>query len=782
MAAGVLLIWYCEMRPKKTGRQQLFSAVSPFLCIFLLFLSGAGGWLLSFRMLQKEKSWEALRDRPAVLYGEAEPDTIRVKQGGIAFLFHSERPLQGKVRIFIKTGDTTVSSSFGEESSFTGRMPAGQKGVPDKRRPGYKQSGLALRRLTQGKLQISGTFRENVFLQNPGTYNGYLSARVKNITGTMLLEPGQIEITQEPLSRYGTLAAWSQNLRMRAQALCRTSGGVLLISMILGGYQGVDAEEADVFRDNGLAHLLAVSGAHVALLIAFLSVFLRFLPPAARFCGILFFLWLYAVLCGLQPAVIRASAMASVLLWGRRGGIRADTMSLLLLTAWGMLCWDPFWLLDISFQLSFVTVAGLLLAGEKVTAFTPERWPEPLRRGIGISLTAQLAVLPFVVFYFHRLSLVSTVSNLVLLPALSVAAACFLPGLLCIFILPELSRCLFLPAERLLEGALALGGILRKLPFAVVDVADWGLLRSISYWGFLAGFLDLPVFTVLSGKQRRLWLGLTGSLFLLVWGMQIFWPRPLTVHFIDVGQGDAALIQTPAGKNLLIDTGGLQGEQEVGRSVIVPYLRCLGVKQLDALCLSHGDHDHAGGAAFTAGAIPVRTVFLGANAEASEDVRRLLEILPQDSEIRYVKTGEQWQVGDCRVAVASAAGGEDMNSSSLILQLFCRGHSLVFPGDADQDTELEAVPYLEKAEVLKVGHHGSRTSSAPAFLQKLRPRLAVISAGKKNRYGHPHAEVLENLASAGCTILRTDRLGALKVILDAKGVHWYSYAFQKYKF
>lgn len=719
-------------------------------CLLLLFLSGVGGWLLGSSMLQKAKCWEPLWDRTVTLYGEAEPETIKEKPGGVTFLFQAEKPVPGRVRVFVKTGD--------------------------------KNPELTLQRLTQHKLRITGIAREMVFLRNPGTYNGELAARIKNITGAMSIEAGQLHVTDEGLSAAGRLRGWNRQLRLRAQSLCRTEGGPLLISMILGGYQGVDEETADVFRDNGLAHLLAVSGTHVALAATLLSLLLRGLPEGLRFYSTLFFLWFYAVLCGLQPAIARATVMATVWLWGRRYGETADSLRLLLLTAWGMLCLNPLWLADISFQLSFATTAGLLLAGERVTARLPASWPELLRQTAGISLTAQLAVLPFCVFYFHRISLIAVVSNLLLLPAFSLAAACFVPGLLCAWGWLAVSRCFFAPAEWLLTGGLALGRLLQKLPWAVADVADWGFLRSASYLAFLAGWLDLPVFAGFSRKQRQLWLGAAGGLFFLVWGIQAFWPHPLTVYFIDVGQGDAALVQTPAGKNLLIDTGGLQGEQDIGRSVIVPFLRYLGVRQIDALCLSHGDHDHAGGAAFTARSFPVKRLFLGANTEGSEDVRRLLHTLTQDTAVCYMKTGETWQIEDCRIVAASASGGCDMNSSSLVLQLFCGKHSLVFPGDADQDTELSAIPLLQEADVLKVGHHGSRTSSAPAFLRKLHPRLAVISAGRNNRYGHPHTEVLEELAGAGCTVLRTDRLGAVKVVLEGSDLHWYSYAFQKHSF
>ena len=265
-------------------------------------------------------------------------------------------------------------------------------------------------------------------------------------------------------------------------------------------------------------------------------------------------------------------------------------------------------------------------------------------------------------------------------------------------------------------------------------------------------------------------------------------PQDLTVHFIDVGQGDAALVRTPAGKNILIDTGGLQGEADISRMVLLPYLRYLGVKQIDALYLSHGDHDHAGGAAGVAARLPVKNVFLGAGAEKSADVQALLKVVEHKANVYRLQKGEQWNVGDCRIGVASASSGTssaaatETNASSLVLQLFCRGHSLIFTGDADMETEENAMRLLRTADVLKVSHHGSETSSSPNFLDHIKPRFAIISCGKHNRYGHPAQGTLERLAACNIIPLRTDELGAIKVVFGKNNLHWYSYRYHENQF
>ena len=404
------------------------------------------------------------------------------------------------------------------------------------------------------------------------------------------------------------------------------------------------------------------------------------------------------------------------------------------------------------------------------------------------------------------------VSNLLLLPALELAVLLFLTGLCFLFltsvggmfcgllfpfagdiqpgsgIFAVVVSFPFSVAERLLQGAVAAGKLLAGLPFAAVDVAGWYKVQYFCYLGFMASFFDLGPFSRLSSRQRKRWLGVLFCSFLLINAARYLLPQDLTVHFIDVGQGDAALVRTPAGKNILIDTGGLQGEADISRMVLLPYLRYLGVKQIDALYLSHGDHDHAGGAAGVAARLPVKNVFLGAGAEKSADVQALLKVVEHKANVYRLQKGEQWNVGDCRIVVASASSGTssaaatETNASSLVLQLFCRGHSLIFTGDADMETEENAMRLLRTADVMKVSHHGSETSSSPHFLDHIKPRFSIISCGKHNRYGHPAQGTLERLAACNIIPLRTDELGAIKVVFGKNNLHWYSYRYHENQF
>ena len=725
------------------------------VCILLALLMLLSGFLAGKRNEAVRGGWQALFGKQIVLQGAVQPDSLRVRQQGISALFIAEKPLRGKVRIFIKTD---------------------------------KNTDLIARKLLTEKIQAAGVLKEAAYLLNPGAYDGYKADRIRGIYGKMAVQSGQVSSTNLPLPVYLRFAAFSQKIREGTLSELHSGTAAILPGMVLGGYQGIEPELADIFRDNGIAHLLAVSGTHVALLALFLQALLRPLGKSGDYLIQLLLLG-YGLLCGLQPGVLRAVLMACVLLWGRRQHRRADSVRLLLLTALLLLLVNPFWLLDISYQLSFVTTAGLLLACPKITACVPDFLPDWLRSLAGVALTAQICSLPLSVYYFHRISLLGIVSNLFLLPTLEAAVLCFLIGLLCLPLLPFVSHFLFPAAEFLLQGAVSAGTVLAGLPFAAVDISDWGMAGMLAYYGFLAAFLNLGPFLRLSSQQRKQWLLLMAAVFLLLSGMKYCAAQNLIVYFMDVGQGDAALIRTPAGKNILIDTGGLQGEADISRMVLLPCLRHLGVKQIDLLCLSHGDHDHAGGAAGLAAKLPVKNLFLGCATENSEDVTRLLREIHNKTIVHYLQQGEKWRIGDCEITVASASEGTtaapgvtETNSASLVLQLSCQGHSLVFTGDADMDTEERAIPLLRKTDVLKISHHGADTSSSPYFLQHIKPRFGIISVGNENRYGHPGKGTLERLASEGIVTLRTDRLGAIKVVFKNDGPRWYSYRYHGNQF
>ena len=316
---------------------------------------------------------------------------------------------------------------------------------------------------------------------------------------------------------------------------------------------------------------------------------------------------------------------------------------------------------------------------------------------------------------------------------------------------------------------------LAALPAAAVNVPHLPAACFVLYYIMLAALFNNNWF---SKTERRYTAAicLVGIIVLAVY--KIFASQPFTVHFMDVGQGDAALVQTTDGHNIIVDYGGLQGNFDTGSRIIVPYLRYLGVEQIDLLALSHGHHDHAGGAAGLARLVKVDKLLLP-QEKPSEDVQKLLHyIKPQD--ILEAAEGSVYTLGKCRIEVLASGKSEGGgNESSVIMRITESAGSILFTGDADENIELAAAAKIKPADVLKVAHHGSSYSSSPLFLKQAKPRLAVISVGADNRYGHPGRDAVQRLQGAGAKVLRTDKLGAVKVCFDEGRLQWYSYRYDK---
>jgi competence protein ComEC len=319
-----------------------------------------------------------------------------------------------------------------------------------------------------------------------------------------------------------------------------------------------------------------------------------------------------------------------------------------------------------------------------------------------------------------------------------------------------------------------LAAFLADWPLAVLPLpipAYW--LWAIYYLALLVAFDWLPI-----AFSRRGRLALLGGIAIValtahLWTAQR--ERRFMVHFLDVGQGDAALVITPNRRAILIDAGrrDFYGGFDAGERVVLPYLRYYGLNALDLVVLSHGHNDHAGGAAAVARRLPIRAVWLPAGPPSGDIERLLPQIAVSDKVI--MENGIGAEIDGARLEVVYAPSGEKKGETSAVVKLSCAGHDFLFTGDILAATELEISRRVGKVAVLKVAHHGAETASDPLFIAAASPDLAVISVGRDNRYGHPAPATLERLARQGCAVARTDETGAVMVELRAGKLYWHGY-------
>jgi len=546
------------------------------------------------------------------------------------------------------------------------------------------------------------------------------------------------------------------------------------------------------FARSGLAHVLSVSGLHVAalglLLASALTLLLRTSPALVRrldagrpaALAALPLVWGYVLFTGEQPPAIRSSLMLTVVLLGRALWRPADALNALALAAGVLLVLDPASIRDLSLQLSFTAVLALILLAPRLRARIPVRPPDPrrperwrralerLREGAlgtcAASAAVTLASLPLVATAFHRASIVGCVVNVLALPVASaLTVACALSaGAFCLT--PALAAGPLWIASRAAGALLGLVRAGAAVPGGVVALPSFSWPFALA---FAAGLLGFAL-----GVRRAGWLAALAVAAVLL-RPQLQARPPLEVTVLAVGHGDAILVSSGRA-HLLVDGGGVPEGIDPGARVVLPYLRERGIHRLDVVALSHPHPDHALGLLSVLRDVPADRVWLPAGLAGGALVDALLAAAGE-ARVERLGAGEVRALGAATVRVLSPAADapwlRTVNDRSLVLRVgIPGGGSVLLPGDAGAAVEERLAPL--EATVVKVPHHGSRTASTPALVRAAHARLAIFSDGRFNRFGLPAAEVVERWRESGAEVLRTDVDGSIRVQFSGSDVRW----------
>ena len=649
---------------------------------------------------------------------------------------------------------------------------------------------------------------------NPGQFNyrAYL-ARQKINTVLMVNDPKNVkQLGREKgnLFKYAVLTLKEKLVKVNQQTLPLDKAA--LVNGIVFGTQGqIERETWDLFSQTGIVHILSVSGLHVGLVVAGILALLRVLrlapvytAPVTTF-GLLF----YALLCGLGPAVTRATFMALLLLWAYHLNRAYDWPTTLSVAAFINLLWHPLSLYDLGFQLSFAATWGILYLGPLLNQFLNRfsAWPKGLRDTIWVTLAAQLGTLPLVAWYYNLLQPVSMLANIVAAPLTGLILALGTGASFLGLISLPLASLINVSTSFVIELFTGLTSFLRLIPGGIIYVATPPWYLVLAWYPFLFGLVNLLSHKrkeeikekrrdELKVKNKRIIYLVSFIVILIILGGTLIHAKnkdkELTVHFIDVGQGDSILIQTPHGKNMLLDTGGWREEfirgEGAGSKVVVPYLRRLGVRKIDVLVLTHPDEDHAGGAKAVLKNFPVKLMVvspigLEPDKEATklippEYLQLLNRAIQKKVVLKVAKAGTFLPLDPAlTIKILNPplpplkGTRSDVNNASVVFSLSYGKQRFLFTGDCDVEGQKWLLehkrPYL-KAQVLKFPHHGSRYFEAD-FLKAVNPKIAVISVGARNNFGHPDQAILDLLARRKIIIYRTDLDGA--IILTTDGVN-----------
>ena len=583
----------------------------------------------------------------------------------------------------------------------------------------------------------------------------------------------------------GNPVPWPHRLRAAirgraSEALERrlgTQAGVAS-ALVLAERDGIPRELWDAFARSGSAHLLSISGFHVGVIAALLSGLLALTgrPPRTRAAGVAAGVWAYVLIIGAPTSATRAAWMTSAFVLGRLRQTPARNLGALGLSMLMIALFRPAVVAGAGFQLTVAGTAGILV----MTKWMMSHWPAHRGRGwiappIAAGVGASVFTAPVLAYHFGQIPLLSLPSSILLTPMVAAAV----PGVIAAIVLDTLH----LPgaaiagagSEGLLQAVTAIASALGDIPWtvALVTPREAALLTAGALFPLILS--NAPWRTRPAVRATVAALSACSVLWVGQAGLSLAGRGTVQIVAIDVGQGDAIALRTPRGRWLLVDAGPRGfGGSDAGLTRVVPYLHARGARRLEAVVLTHPDEDHAGGLAAVLRNVSTRAVLgPGFSGGQTGHMAGVAEARRANVPWRRAVAGDSWTIDgvDFRVLnpAAPAPGGQggppnpgdgDPNAWSVVLHVAFGRFSALLMGDADAEIEARLLAEGD-VTVLKVGHHGSRTSTSEDFVRAVSPDYALISVGARNRYGHPNPTVLGRLERAGTRVFRTDRHGSV---------------------
>jgi len=627
-------------------------------------------------------------------------------------------------------------------------------------------------------LKIKGKLEKPVKQKNFGEFNYELYlAREKIFTYLNIWQERNIWKIGEDNSNY--LSSFSLSARDKIKEVTKQilpqPYNYLLIGMLLGEKGFIPPDLKEVFAEAGIMHILAVSGLHVGIIAIALAALLNMLrlPKKLKLFTLVLILLIYASITGYRPSVLRATIMFIMLIGGKLINRDRNLNISLFFAAFLILLLNPLTLYDAGFLLSFIVTFFII----NLSPILQELYSKIIvwiKTPLAISTAAWIGIFPLSAYYFNKVSIISIVSNIFIIPLTGIAVilgfVTFFIGLLSIPLAGVIANINYLVLYLITLAAKSFS----LLPFAFAYVAQPSIVMIVLY--YLTVFFIIEIFYKknLSPETKKRAVFITLSVILLIIIVQVFYlPDNLKVNFINVGEGDCILIEAPNKINILIDGGGTpQSNFDVGGKTVIPYLRRKGIDTINLLVLTHPHLDHL------EGLLPVIKEFkvdMVLDSGLISDLQEYKEFIStiQEKGIPYhlAKAGDNFIFSNNLEIFllnplynADFYNDSDFNNASIVIKLFYKNTDFLFTGDIEEATEKKLLIWqnILQSDVLKVSHHGSATSTNSEFLDKVNPMIAAITVGKNN-FGHPSQKVIERLEDKNIKIYRTDEDGTIIV-------------------
>jgi len=615
------------------------------------------------------------------------------------------------------------------------------------------------------------------------------------LDGVTLLGSVKSGLLVQVVARGGVVSEWAADVRAHIRrAVSRwiephdSVSAAIASAVLIGDRTGLPTETREALQAAGTYHVIAISGGNIAILATTATLVLTLFGIRGRRASVVAILVLamYAVVVTAGPSVWRATLMAMLYFVARAIDHRTGAWHTASVAAALMVVVRPLDVRDPGFILTFGATAALLEGARVGAALMPRsRVLSWLGASVSASLAVEVALLPVSAHLFSRVTGAGLVLNLCAVPLMGVVQmAALLMALAATMPLTSIAAASGWVAHLAAQALVGSSQLVTIAPWLTARVPTPGVLLVSLYYAALLAMLAS------TGRWVRTAAGIamvmaTVVVIGVVGPVRAPWVGPaqriLRLNVFDVGQGEAMLLETPTGERILVDTGGAPfggGGFDIGARVLAPALWARGLRSIDTLLVTHGDPDHLGGALDVLADFVPRRLWVGVPVATHRPSNELLETaarlrIPVDAR----RSGDRLVLGDVRLRVLHPPEPDwerqrVRNDDSVVLEVVYRDVALLLTGDISTEVERAILPRLtpSRTRILKVAHHGSRTSSSMDLLTGWRPQIAIISAGRGNTFGHPAPEVLRRLDAIGATVLRTDRDGQITMETDGSQV------------
>lgn len=616
------------------------------------------------------------------------------------------------------------------------------------------------------------------------------------------------------------------DMKERVYRLLPEDAKELCIGILIGDRTDIDEEITKAFKASNLTHMLAISGAHISYIV--LGISFLFSKLGNRICKIIIIIFLifFMLLTGFTPSVQRASFMSIFMLLANLLYRKSNIFMNLFASSFIILMINPYAIFDIGFQLSYGGTIGIIILNPKIskTIYSKIGLEAEVSKykGIGIiiiyfkkilkyvadmlvvTISANIIIIPIMVFQFNTISFTFWISNILAGPFLGMITILSFIMYFVSYISMQLANIASFPLEYIIKLLILIAKICSNLPLSSVIIRTPYVIEMILYYLgiFIACNWRNTMFFAkkLYHKMVRFYRNRIGNkivrkrvhirlisiiLIMIIIFNSVVWiinqNRNLKIYFIDVGQGDCTLIRTPFNKMILIDGGGNEnGSFDVGEQILFPYLLDRKITKIDYVMISHMDFDHIGALFYILENMKVGHVIISKQGEISKNYEKLKEIVDRKNiEIIIVKQGDRIKIDsqtyfDILFPTDYLIRENVLNNNSIVAKFCYKRFSILFTGDIEEIAEKQLVDKYSNSTnihstILKIAHHGSKTSSIQEFLQLVKPKIALIGVGEKNTFGHPNSNVLERLKDFRAKTYRTDLCGEIEIQVNDTG-------------